>query len=113
MNPQPLVAATTTVTTREQADQLAREILAQGHAACVQVEGPITSHYRWQGVLEEATEWRLTIKTTAAAEPALAQLVHRLHPYDLPQWWVAFAEHASPGYTHWVQQALERPGEHA
>lgn len=107
MNPLPLVVATTTVASREQAETLAREILAARAAACVQIEGPITSHYRWQGSAQADTEWRLTIKTTRSAEPALARLVHSLHPYEVPQWWVASAEQVSPGYAQWVQQTVE------
>lgn len=101
-----LLLATTTVATREQADQLAGEILAARCAACVQIDGPLTSHYHWQGAVAQDTEWRLTIKTTQAAEPALAALVHRLHPYEVPQWWVARAEQVSPGYAQWVCQTV-------
>ncbi len=106
MNPPPLVVATTTVASREQADALAREILAQHAAACVQIDGPIISYYRWQGAIQAETEWRLTIKTTRSAEPALAALVHRLHPYELPQWWLACPEQVSPGYARWVEQSV-------
>lgn len=105
---QPMIVATTTVATREQADALAQEILAQCAAACVQIDGPLTSHYQWNGAVETATEWRLTIKTTQAAGPALAELVHRLHPYELPQWWIARAQQVSPGYARWIQQAVQQ-----
>jgi periplasmic divalent cation tolerance protein len=102
-----MIVATTTVDSREQADALAQEILAHRAAACVQIDGPLTSHYHWQGMIETATEWRLTIKTSLAAEPALSDLVHRLHPYEQPQWWIARAQHVSPGYAQWVQQVVQ------
>jgi periplasmic divalent cation tolerance protein len=106
MNPSTLVVATTTVASAEQATQLAREIIARRTAACVQIDGPIISHYFWNGAVEESTEWRLTIKTIQSAEPALAELVHRLHPYELPQWWVAVPEQVSPAYSRWVEQSV-------
>ena len=107
MNPEPLLVATTTVATREQAEALAREILAQRCAACVQIEGPITSHYIWEGAAQRETEWRLTIKSTRSALPALTELVHRRHPYELPQWWVGSPEHVSEAYARWVQDSVQ------
>ncbi len=102
-----LLVATTTVATREEADELARQIMAHRCAACVQIDGPLTSHYIWEGVGHTEIEWRLTIKTTRSAEPALAECVHRVHPYELPQWWVASPERVSGAYAQWVQDAVQ------
>ena len=45
--------AWTTVPDRETADRLAGEAVSLSLAVCVQIEGPVTSHYRWQGALEK------------------------------------------------------------
>ena len=100
-----LSAVTTTVATDADARRLAQAVLAQHLAACVQVE-PITSHYRWQGMLHEEGEWRLLCKTTAAAVPALLALLREQHPYDLPQL-VVQRLHASPDYADWVEQEAQ------
>lgn len=98
-----ILSITTTVPTREQGLALARAILAARLAACVQVdEQPITSIYRWQGVLCESSEYRVTIKTLAEAEPALRALVAAQHPYEVPQW-LACPMQASAAYGAWVQ----------
>jgi periplasmic divalent cation tolerance protein len=106
MTPEPqLVMATTTVSTAEQAEQLASRIVASRFAACAQIDGPIRSHFVWSGNAETATEWRLTFKTTSDRLAELAAMVHRLHPYELPQWIVVRAADASAGYAHWVAES--------
>ena len=57
--------AWTTVAKREDAELLAVEVVARNLAVCVQIEGPITSHYRWQGKDERADEYRLVFKCLA------------------------------------------------
>lgn len=98
-----ILSITTTVPTREQGLALARAILAARLAACVQVdEQPITSLYRWEGRLCEEAEWRVTIKTTPACEPALRALALARHSYQVPQWLVS-AMQASPAYAAWAR----------
>lgn len=105
-NDESLLVATTTVATVEQAEELARQLVVQRRAACVQVDGPVSSHYVWEGVVQHETEWRLTIKTTRAGLRALEELVHRLHPYELPQWWVGAPHSVSDSYARWVNDAV-------
>ena len=51
-----LMAMTTDA--REDAERLARDLVLERRlAACVQVLGPISSTYRWQGAIETAEEW--------------------------------------------------------
>jgi periplasmic divalent cation tolerance protein len=73
MESAPLIVAITTLESREDADSLACSLVDLSLAACVQVEGPITSHYRWAGKVEHATEFRLMIKSTQSAWPALKE----------------------------------------
>ena len=61
---------TTTVGTPEQASDLARWAVERRLAACAQVDGPITSTYRWDGAVRVEQEWRIVFKATAAAATA-------------------------------------------
>jgi len=107
MNPDRLLIATTTVSSRELADAIARSLIDDRLAACVQVDGPITSYYRWQGKAEQATEWRLTIKSLESVAAKLHEKVLAIHPYDVPQWVVVAADSVSPDYLLWVQQSVQ------
>ena len=62
----------------------ARRLVHERLAACVNVLAPMTSIYRWQGNVEQATERQVLIKTTRASLGALRARVHELHPYDVP-----------------------------
>ncbi|MCQ8183977.1 divalent-cation tolerance protein CutA [Parvularcula maris] len=96
----------TTMGSREEAESLAREMLGQRLAACVQLE-PITSLYRWEGSVEFEEEVRMTFKTTTARVPALRRAVLEEHPYDEPEIIVLEAAGASDGYAAWVEKEVK------
>ena len=97
-----IVSISTTVGSLADAQRLAREIIAQRLAACVQVEQGVTSFYRWKGELCEESEVRLVIKTVAGCEAALQALFAQHHPYEVPQFLAATLT-ASPSYAQWAR----------
>ena len=107
MNPDRLLIATTTVSSRELADVIAQSLVGDRIAACVQIDGPITSYYLWEGKVEAASEWRLTIKSIESVAAKLYEMVLAVHPYKVPQWIVVAAESVSPDYGQWVQQSVQ------
>ncbi len=94
--------AWTTVATRADADRLAADLVARGLAACVQVEGPVVSHYRWEGRLEHTEEFRLTLKFVADRRADLEARLFALHPYATPEWIVVAAAHVAEKYLSWA-----------
>ncbi len=98
--------AWTTVETREAADRLAAGAVAAGLAACVQIEGPIVSHYVWQGRPERAEEFRLMFKALPDRLAALEQQVLAAHPYGTPEWVVVRAERVGEKYLSWANAAV-------
>jgi len=103
-----ILAVTTTVAGRAEAQGLARAIVARRLAACVQLEEGLTSFYRWQGRDREEPELRLTIKTLPECAAALRELLREQHPYQLPQF-LAVRMQASPGYHAWVRGEVSVP----
>ncbi|MEI6862663.1 MAG: divalent-cation tolerance protein CutA [Verrucomicrobiota bacterium] len=98
-----LLVAWTTVTSAADADRLAADAVARGYAACVQVEGPVTSHYRWQGTPERTAEFRLMFKFLPDQQPALEQWLHTVHPYAVPEWTVVRVEQVGEKYLSWAR----------
>jgi len=88
----------TTVETSDQAEQLSAALLDQSLAACIQIDGPIVSHYRWKGKLEKASEFRLMIKTSREVWDKLEAILQELHPYDEPEIILIPIEASSRGY---------------
>ncbi len=93
----------TTTETAAQAQALADGLIEQHLAACVQIEGPLTSVYRWEGKVEHATEFRLAIKFMGNRHLEVETYLHNHHPYATPQWIVVRAEHVSEKYLSWAQ----------
>lgn len=97
----------TTIAQKEDADRVARALVERRVAACVQVVGPVTSTYRWQGVVETSQEWLCVIKTTRAGYPALEQALLALHPYEVPEILATEITAGHQGYLDWIDSEVE------
>ncbi len=98
-----LIAALTTVGTREQADTLAHDLVERGLAACVQLQA-IESVYRWQGQVQQEPEWRLLIKSTQARWAELQAAILAQHPYELPALVAWPLPEGSAPFQDWVRE---------
>jgi periplasmic divalent cation tolerance protein len=97
-----IVLVTTVIDDREKAETIARELVDGRAAACVQVGGPVTSVYRWEGAVETASEWSVAAKTTAANAAAVVDQIRRLHSYDVPEILVTEVLGGHVPYLEWV-----------
>lgn len=84
------------------ADRLARLLVEQRLAACVQALPGLRSTYRWQGELQQAEEALLLIKTTAERYAALERTLAAHHPYELPEILAVDASAGLPAYLRWL-----------
>ncbi len=100
--PQDVLLVLTNLPDRAAAQTLAQALIEEKVAACVNILGACTSVYRWQGVVENATEIPLLIKTTAARYAALEAVIRRVHPYELPEIIAVPLAQGLPGYLQWV-----------
>jgi periplasmic divalent cation tolerance protein len=98
------VLATTTTTTMEEARKIAAELVEERLAACVQIVEPITSVYRWQGKVEEEKEVLLLIKSTRDLVPRIAELLDRIHPYEVPELIATPIIGGSNTYLNWLAE---------
>lgn len=97
-----MLIAWTTVATRADADRLAGEVIARNLAVCVQIDGPIVSHYQWDGKIAREEEFRLCFKFMEAQAAALEKHVLSVHPYQTPEWLVTRAERVGEKYLSWA-----------
>jgi periplasmic divalent cation tolerance protein len=96
----------TTTETQKDATKIAQTLVERRLAGCVQVIGPITSVYRWQGDVETAQEWLCLIKSHRDRYDELAQAIRQVHPYDVPEILAVPIVAGNPGYLEWLQSAL-------
>ena len=85
------------------AQKLAAVLIEQRLAACVNVQSPCTSVYRWQGRVETAHEVPVFIKTTREHYPALEAAIRAHHPYELPEIIAVPLVAGLPAYLEWVR----------
>ncbi|MBU0729332.1 MAG: divalent-cation tolerance protein CutA [Proteobacteria bacterium] len=98
----------TTVETRADAEKIADEILGLRLAACVQIVGPVTSKYWWQGKLEQAEEYQCVIKSRQDIYPALESAIKAVHPYDVPEILAVPVLSGNVDYLAWLDAELQR-----
>jgi periplasmic divalent cation tolerance protein len=99
-----LILILTTMPDDDRAGGLARTLVEERLAACVNVHAPMTSTYRWQEALESTAERQVVIKTTRGRRTALEARLRALHPYELPELVVIDAA-GSEAYAKWVRDA--------
>lgn len=98
-----VIQIVTTTDQLEAANHIARTLVEERLAACVQVVGPITSHYRWREALEESQEFQCVAKTRAELFDAVARRIAELHSYDEPEIIALPVLNGSAGYLTWVR----------
>jgi periplasmic divalent cation tolerance protein len=97
-----VVLILSTVPDDERAELLARTLVDEQLAACVNLHQPMVSVYRWNGQVERAAERQLVIKTTRDRVHALQARFSELHSYELPEFIVLSPEGGSEAYLAWV-----------
>lgn len=100
------IQITTTTETREQAQTIARHLVVEKLAACVQIVGPITSTYRWQGKMENAQEWLCLIKTREELYGKVETAIKKLHSYETPEIIAVPIVKGSKEYLGWLDDVL-------
>jgi periplasmic divalent cation tolerance protein len=97
-----VILVLTTMPDDDRADALARTLVDERLAACVNVHGPMTSVYRWKGQVGHDPECQLVVKTTRDRLAALEARLRALHPYELPEFIVVSVDDGSTAYLQWV-----------
>ncbi|MFY9794003.1 MAG: divalent-cation tolerance protein CutA [Candidatus Sulfotelmatobacter sp.] len=96
----------TTTGSEAEAQKIARHLVENRMAACINIVPQIDSVYRWQGKVEEAREWLLLIKTTANAFEKVREAIAELHSYELPECVCLKVEDGSPHYLQWIADSV-------
>uniref|UniRef100_A0A8D2PUF6 Protein CutA n=1 Tax=Zosterops lateralis melanops TaxID=1220523 RepID=A0A8D2PUF6_ZOSLA len=99
-------AAFVTCPNQSVATELARALVQQRLAACVNIVPGITSVYTWQGKLEEDSEVLLMIKTRSSRVPELTEYVRSHHPYEVPEVVALPVAQGNPPYLRWVGDSV-------
>jgi len=98
----------TTLASQEAAHKIAEILVTKRLAACVQISGPITSVYWWQGKIEQAQEWVCTAKTQKHLYQHIEQAIQEVHSYTVPEILATEIVEGLESYKSWIAQETER-----
>lgn len=107
IKPTGCIVVLTTVSTAAAAERLAKTLVEERLAACVNILAEMQSIYRWKGGVEHDREHQLVIKTSAGRLATLRARLAALHPYELPELLVLPVIEGSQEYLDWVREATE------
>ena len=102
MTDAPCQIVLTTCPDAASAERIARVLVEEGLAACVNILPPMRSIYRWKGKIEDASEQLLVIKSAASRFPAIRDRLRSLHPYELPEIIAVPIADGLPEYLAWL-----------
>jgi periplasmic divalent cation tolerance protein len=102
MNEIHYIQVMTTVDGAESAQRIADTLVGARLAACVQVLGPMTSTYWWQGEINRAQEWLCLAKTRADLYAEVEATIRAAHSYDVPEILALPVVAGSDSYLGWV-----------
>jgi len=97
----------TTVEHKADAENIAKNLVEKRLAACVQILGPLTSYFHWQGKLDSAAEYLCLIKSRDDLFAELETEIISMHPYDVPEIIVTQVTKGSKDYLNWMASELE------
>ena len=97
----------TTVEHKTDAEKIAKSLVEKRLAACVQILGPLTSYYHWQGKLDSANEYLCLIKSRNDLFAGLEAEIISMHPYEVPEILAMPITKGGKEYLNWLAAELE------
>jgi periplasmic divalent cation tolerance protein len=93
----------------ELAERIARKLVEDRLAACVNIVPGLRSFYRWKGAVEEAAEWLLIVKSSRSLFEALRAELEKIHSYEVPELVAIPIVDGSSNYLNWFEGELRPP----
>ncbi|MEA2599682.1 MAG: periplasmic divalent cation tolerance protein [Acidobacteriota bacterium] len=105
------IVVVTTVGTEDQANLIAREIVARRQAACVNIVPGIRSIYRWKGKICKDGELLLLAKTLEGEFDGIAATIRELNSYELPEILSFAVARGEQGFLDWIAGSVDKDAE--
>ena len=99
------VIVLSTAPNQDMAVTLARTLVEERLAACVNVVPGVRSIYSWEGAIHDDGELLLVVKTRAEKQEAVVARITELHEYDVPEAVVLPVIAGSEAYLTWLSEA--------
>jgi len=97
----------TTVAQKADAEKIANILVEKHIAACVQIIGPLTSYFRWEGKMDSAQEYLCLIKSRNDLFAELEAVIIDMHPYEVPEILAMPITGGGKDYLNWLAAELK------
>jgi periplasmic divalent cation tolerance protein len=95
-----------TASSRRECRRIARRLIEEKLAACVNITQPIQSIYRWEGKIDNSKEFLMFIKTNRDLFPQIRAEIALVHSYHTPEIICLPIIDGSPNYLQWVSDSV-------
>jgi|SRR5215471_19176126 len=96
-----------TASSAAEAEAIARRLVDERLAACVNVVAGVRSFYRWKGKVEDSSEWLLVIKSSRSRFEGLRAVLEKVHSYEVPEVIALPVVEGAKNYLHWMDGELD------
>jgi periplasmic divalent cation tolerance protein len=96
-----------TVANRDEGHRIARHLVENQLAACVNITQPVESIYRWKDEISQDQEFQLFIKSTRALFPQVRAAISKLHSYETPEIICLPIIDGSEKYLQWIDDSVK------
>ena len=100
------VIVVVTTGNKQEAENIAQQLLMERLIACANITGPVYSLFHWLGKIEKADEYMIFMKSRMDLFDKLAETVKALHSYDVPEILVLPIIEGSKPYLNWLDRCL-------
>jgi len=91
---------------REEAKRLAKVLVEEKLAACVNILPDVESLYWWKDKIESSKEWMLVVKTQGKMVKRVVKRVKEIHSYEVPEVIALPIVEGNRDYLQWISDAL-------
>ncbi len=98
-----------TARSRRECRKIARKLIDEKLAACVNITAPVQSIYRWEGKVTADKEFLMLIKTTRDLFPEIAAEISLIHSYHTPEIICLPIIDGSSNYLEWLAESVRKP----
>ena len=101
-----LIIIKTTVKNKSSKNNIINELITNDYVSCINVIENVSSHYKWQGKVEDEKEDILFIKTMKRNEKLVYEVIRDIHDYETPEIMTIAINNIDSSYLNWANEII-------